>query len=311
MRSIKGILRSIGKRIPGRKTLDAWLCRRYTGMPQREVHPRGHFYSPLPDVDDIRSRSEEIFRDDVGVGPAIDLRRKEQRAFLEECAPFYDEFPWRDGGSEGRRFYLGQNMFPHADALMLYLMMRRFEPARIIEVGSGFSSALMLDTNDIFFGGRIRCTFIEPYPDRLNSLLREGDDRNAAVIVDAVQNVPLAAFRELGENDILFIDSSHVCKVGSDVNHLVFNVLPVLEPGVVIHFHDIGWPFEYPLQWIIDGRAWNEAYLLRAFLQYNRSFEILVFNSYAYRTFRPFFEERMPLYLEKPGGSLWLRKTGE
>ena len=129
--------------------------------------------------------------------------------------------------------------------------------------------------------------------------------------MDAVQNVPLAAFEELGDNDILFIDSSHVCKAGSDVNFLVFNVLPALAPGVVVHFHDIGWPFEYPLQWIADGRAWNEAYLLRAFLQYNRSFEILVFNSYAYRTFRSFFEKRMPLYLERPGGSLWLRKTGE
>jgi hypothetical protein len=86
-------------------------------------------------------------------------------------------------------------------------------------------------------------------------------------------------------------------------------VLPSLKSGVIIHFHDVLWPFEYPLYWIQSGKAWNEAYLLRAFLQYNSQFEVLLLNCFVGRAFTSFMEVQMPRFIKDPGGSLWLRKV--
>jgi len=107
---------------------------------------------------------------------------------------------------------------------------------------------------------------------------------------------------------VLFIDSSHVSKVGSDVNHILFNILPALRPSVRVHFHDVFYPFEYPENWIVNGRSWTEAYLLHAFLQFNDTFEIELFPNYLTRFHQDFFKQRMPLCLKDPGGSIWLRK---
>jgi hypothetical protein len=96
--------------------------------------------------------------------------------------------------------------------------------------------------------------------------------------------------------------------VGSDVNFLFFNVLPILQDGVLIHFHDIFYPFEYPQDWIFEGRAWNEAYLLRAFLQYNSSFHIVFMNTFMEYFHEPIFQQEMPLCLKNTGGSIWIRK---
>jgi hypothetical protein len=78
---------------------------------------------------------------------------------------------------------------------------------------------------------------------------------------------------------------------------------------VYVHFHDIFYPFEYPSEWVFDGRAWNEAYVLRAFLQYNRAFQIEFFTTYLVQTHREFFAASLPLYLVHRGGAIWLRKT--
>ena len=188
-------------------------------------------------------------------------------------------------------------------------MLCHFKPQRIIEVGSGFSSAVMLDTNDLFFSKQIALTFIEPHPERLFSLLNDEDKKRHRIITEMVQNVPLETFDTLEANDILFIDSSHVAKVGSDVVHLLTNVLPRLNKGVIIHFHDIFWPFEYPEEWIREGRAWNEAYVLKAFLQFNAAFRILFFNSYLAIHHKEVLAQNFPLMLKNSGGSLWIEKT--
>jgi hypothetical protein len=119
--------------------------------------------------------------------------------------------------------------------------------------------------------------------------------------------VDTSHFQQLEAGDILFIDSTHVTKAGSDVNQIMFDILPVLRPGVLIHFHDICYPFEYPKEWILTGRYWNEAYLLRAFLQYNSSFEIVFFNSYMGQLHSDQFSAA-PLFLWNPGTSIWIRK---
>ena len=98
-------------------------------------------------------------------------------------------------------------------------------------------------------------------------------------------------------------------KFGSDVNRIVLEILPLLRPGVLVHFHDIFYPFEYPIEWLREGRAWNEAYLLRAFLSFNPSFEVVAFPTFLVPRHLAFFEERFPLFLKNTGGSLWIRRS--
>jgi Methyltransferase domain len=145
-------------------------------------------------------------------------------------------------------------------------------------------------------------TCIEPYPARLRSLLRPDDA--VTVLEQPVQDVPLELFDKLGADDILFIDSSHVAKAGSDVTWLLLHVLPRLAPGVVVHVHDIFWPFAYPAGWLAERRDWNEAYFLHAFLSGNASWEILLFASWLWQQ----HPELIPANLaSQQPGSLWMR----
>lgn len=179
---------------------------------------------------------------------------------------------------------------------------------KIIEVGSGFSSCVMLDTNELYFNNSIDCTFIEPFPDNFLSVINDDDKRNAKLVKLPLQEIDIEIFSLLQPNDILFIDSTHVSKICSDVNYIFFEVLPNLREGVYIHFHDIFYPFEYPKGWIYEGRAWNEAYILRAFMQYNESYRILLFNTYLAHFYKDILNEKMPLCLKNPGGSIWIQK---
>jgi hypothetical protein len=168
----------------------------------------------------------------------------------------------------------------------------------------------MLDTNEHFLGGRCRLTFIEPYPDhRLLELTTAADHSRFVLIRSKVQTLDPAVFERLESGDMLFIDSSHVAKAGSDVNFLVFEVLPRLAPGVLVHFHDIWYPFEYPREWLDEGRAWNESYLIRAFLMFNPAFNIVLHNAYLTLFHQDYLAGAMPLYLKDKGGSLWLRRV--
>src|SRR5205823_145096 len=128
-------------------------------------------------------------------------------------------------------------------------------------------------------------------------------------ITSQVQNIPLAEFQSLAANDILFIDSSHVSKLGSDVNFLFFNVLPSLPPGVIVHIHDIFLPGEFPRQWIQDElRFWNEQYLLRAFLTFNREFEVLLSNAFLAERHPRLARSTFPTAAFLVGGSFWMRR---
>jgi hypothetical protein len=165
----------------------------------------------------------------------------------------------------------------------------------------------MLDTREVF-NQNIDLTFIEPYPALLRSLLRDADKSNCHIIDSKVQHVPLEVFKSLQKDDILFIDSSHVSKTGSDVNYELFEILPDLNEGVIIHVHDIFYPFEYPKSWVYDGRNWNESYMLRAFLSYNSKFRIEFFVDYLSKHHRSSLQQ-MPLLQKENGGSLWMRKV--
>ena len=126
---------------------------------------------------------------------------------------------------------------------MYYSILTTLRPKRIIEVGCGFSSAIALDVRDQELHD-LELTFIEPYPDRLYDLLEEGDNKTATIHKSILQDVPIETFDVLEKDDILFIDSSHISSPGSDVNMLFFKILPRLKPGVVVHLHDIFFPFD-------------------------------------------------------------------
>jgi hypothetical protein len=167
----------------------------------------------------------------------------------------------------------------------------------------------MLDVKDLFFHNRLDCLFIDPDPARLRSLLGARDTQ-AEVIEKKLQEIPLSTFDRLAAHDILFIDSSHVSKVGSDVNQIFFEILPRLQKNVLIHVHDVFYPFEYPQDWLRRGWVWNEQYLLRAFLEYNPAFAIRLFSSFMIDRHRDWFRRHMPDCLKNTGGSLWMEKTG-
>ncbi len=273
----------------------------------RRFFPPGHFYSPMPSEEEVR---EAFARGGFGPPfPGVDLAESAQRDLLREFAGYYAAQPFPEQPVPERRFALNNHSYGHFDAIMLYCMLRHLQPRRIIEVGSGFSSAAMLDLNEHVFGGRIHLTFIDPDMARLRPLLREGDDGRVRLIERRVQEVPLEIFNELDDRDVLFIDSSHVSKIGSDVNRLYFDVLPALRRGVRIHIHDVAGNLEYPPEWYAEGRAWNEQYLLRAFLMYNRAFRIELFTGWLFDREQAFFREHMPLCARGGGGQIWLCRT--
>jgi predicted O-methyltransferase YrrM len=270
----------------------------------------GHFYSPLVHEDegdfshlinlwDIKQKEVEL--------PGIKLDKKAQLAMLKQLSSRQKELAQYIGNEE-KRFRLDNDQFGHMDMSFLYLMLRHLRPKQIIEVGSGWSSALMLDVNQQFPESAAKLTFVEPYPQRLYTAMRRGDKKYCKVIEKGVQAVDVAQFQTLGKDDLLFIDNSHVSKTGSDVNHLFLDILPRLKKGVVVHIHDIFYPFEYPIQWVIEEkRNWNEIYVLHALLIGSDLFEILFWPSYIRAFNKAAIDKQVPT-ADDFGGSIWLRK---
>jgi predicted O-methyltransferase YrrM len=270
--------------------------------------PLGHFTSPIPSSADIKAHGCRPSSKPVTELPGLDLCASNQLDLLARLSTFYGEQPFEEEPHPGLRYYFQNGYFTYADAIFLYCMLREFKPRRVIEVGSGFSTAVILDTTERFFDTEVSLTCIEPYPDRLRSLTQPGDQARLSLIETDLQSVDPAVFAQLEADDFLFIDSTHVSKLGSDVNQLVLEILASLRPGVLIHFHDIFYPFEYPDPWIEQNRAWNEAYLVRAFLEFNSAFEIVLFNDMLGQLHRDVLERDFPLALKYTGGSLWIRR---
>jgi hypothetical protein len=181
------------------------------------------------------------------------------------------------------------------------------KPSRIIEIGSGFSTACMLDSSEEI-GITPEITCIEPYADRLKSLLRPAD--KVEILESPVQDVSVDRFKALEKNDILFIDSTHVLKSGSDVHYELFEILPVLKSGVYVHFHDLMYPFEYPPDYVFDTNySWNEAYAVRAFLMYNRVFAPFYSSSLLLQLENAYVKKLYPDFPANPGSNLWIVRT--
>ena len=271
--------------------------------------PPGHYSSPYPCIEEIKRKEAKLFDCIPRTIPAVDLNEEQQMALFQKFKEYYKEQPFDVHKKAGVRYFFKNPAYGSHDAIILYCFIRQTHPKRIMEVGSGYSSCVILDTNELFFDNTISCTLIDPDPSRLLSLITDNDKTRVRMIQSNVQDVDLGLFLELAADDILLIDSSHVAKINSDVNYIFFEILPRLRSGVNVHFHDIRYPFEYWKEWIYAGRAWNEAYVLRAFLQYNNAFEIQYFSSFMAELHRDELAKEMPLCVKGGGGSIWIKKV--
>jgi predicted O-methyltransferase YrrM len=268
----------------------------------------GHYSSAIPSKEFLIKNRNSIFNQDIKLIEGVDINEDYQLKLMKSFIELSTDFVFPEKKQATKRYYYDNPMFGYNDAYILCCFLKKYKPNNIIEVGSGYSSALLLDSIELIDKPNLNLTFIEPYPDRLYSLLGEDDRKGITIIEKNIQNVPIKSFKSLESNDILFVDTSHVLKIDSDLSKILFSILPALNQGVLIHFHDIFWPFEYPKVIIDDGRLWNESYFLRSFLQYNDIFEILFFSSYMESFYKKELVEKIPGFENSTGSSLWLRK---
>lgn len=269
-------------------------------------YPPGHFSSTLPSQREIDQRRHELFARGTAGVDGTDLNTVRQLELLNAFSTIGGGLAFNREAQPGRRYFYNNEFFRLSDAIILTCVLEHLQTRNVIEVGSGFSSALMLDLQES--APRRSLTLIEPYPTTLKHLMWQSDLRRCRIIEQKVQDVPPEEFDRLQAGDVLFIDSSHVVKIGSDLSTLLFSVLPRLKAGVAVHFHDISWPFEYREAKLREGRSWNEAYFVRSFLQFNDSYEILYFSSYIEQVHRQHLNRCLPNYTEYTGASLWLRR---
>jgi hypothetical protein len=289
---------------------DAGLTKAVRALPRRLGYDlvRRHYYSPIPDLD--RLPPETWTREDPLAGVRFDVEDG-LRFVREELADYIAEYtPPREPTGNPRDFFMSNTLYESVDAELLYAMVRRFAPPRIVELGSGMSTLVIADARER--GGqtdRSGHVVYDPFiRDDLGAALREVADTRSVSAVD----VPMEDFQALESGDMLFVDTTHTVKTGSEVNRIVLEVLPSLAPGVIVHIHDIYLPWEYPREFLEERRFfWAEQYLLQAFLAFNPEFEILVG---AHALARKFPDETRELIPSAGTGiapsAFWLRRTG-
>lgn len=297
--------RLLGRVINSRKTFS--LCQRM-GF---HVTPNSVYY-PVPDTsklkEDLWSKRSEL--------AGIDLNEQKQlellSLFVSKFKNEYELFP-RNRTDIPYEYYVDNLAFESVDGEILYCMIRQFKPRRIYEIGSGNSTYLSAKAvqKNAEEDRDYQCELvaIEPYP---NKILKAGFPGLSNLISKEVQDVPLSEFEKLSENDILFIDSSHVLRIGNDVQHEYLAILPRLNKGVIVHARDIFLPAEYPKQYVLEHRRfWTEQYLLQAFLTFNDSYEVLWAGSYMHFNYPDRLEPAFSSYnreARRPG-SFWMRRT--
>jgi hypothetical protein len=273
--------------------------------------PLDHFYSPVPDNRALMREPahSRVFPDLPRATPGIDWRAPEQVELLRELGSGFS-IEFADGATgDPRDYHVDNGMFSRLDAWILQAMRRHFRPRRVIETGCGWSSLVTARVNREYLDGGTEFTCIEPHPPEF---LGDGIDGISKLIVSCVEELPIDSFVELESGDVLFIDTSHVAKTGGDVVFLYQEVLPRLAPGVVVHIHDMFLPWDYPEEWVRTGRAWNEQYLVRAFLAFNSAYDILLSVAWMSCYGREALAGSIDGYPEKflpGGGSLWLRRV--
>ncbi len=268
-----------------------------------------HFYQPIPDTRDLPESIWSRRSAPTGLEVNLDAMGETLDGFKREFGAEYDALPRQEQSPHG--FFLENKRYETVDAEVCYCFVRSRKPRRIIEVGSGFSSILMLDALALNErdGKPGELLTIDPYPfERLQGVRRD----NFRVEKIPVQSAPLSHFESLERGDILFIDSSHVSCIGSDVTFEILEILPRIKPGVLVHIHDIFLPAEYPRKWVMQWhRFWNEQYMLQAFLAFNSAFRVKMANHWLHLE-RPDVLKRAFSSYGREGdapGSIWIERV--
>lgn len=252
-----------------------------------------HYYSPVPNILELQ-RTRDVWARKSEL-PGISVNLDEQAAKLRViCMPFQSEYAGNRFYKEAVLSHFGPG-YGYIEAQALHGFVRHYKPKMIVEVGSGVSTYCMLKASEMNAketGQNSKIVSIEPYP---SSKLRTLP--GIELITKPVQNVPFDAFTELGESDLLFIDSSHTVKTGSDVNYLILEVLPRLHKGVIVHFHDIFLPYDYQRDVFRAFFHWAETSLLRAFLIFNERAKILVCLSHLHYERKDVLRHVFPEYI--------------
>jgi FkbM family methyltransferase len=273
--------------------------------------PLGHYYSPLPDSRELgrEPRRAQVWAPTPRATPGIDWRPEAQRRLATEVLEPQERLRFaRTQTPDPTEYWAENDQYPPLDAWVLEGLLRHLRPARMIEIGSGYSSLVTARVNRELLDGSMAFTCIEPYP---REFLLEGVPGISELRVEQVQDTPLELFEQLGAGDVLFVDTSHTVKTGGDVAWIYGEVLPRVPPGVVVHIHDAFLPGEYPQSWVLEGWGWNEVYLIKAFLAFNEEFEVMFGVQWMLHNEPELIDRAFPgfeSYRERLGGALWIRR---
>jgi len=270
------------------------------------VLPR-RFDSPVPHLEEIDfaalAKPRALPGIDLRVGPALELLAR-----LKPFAAELDAIPY-EFSADGPFWFTPEFLqsFPDYDTAVLYSLLRQLKPKRYVEVGCGYSSlvssyALQRNQRE---GAACDAVYADPEPRLpLDKALAFG-----RLVQKRVQALPLDLFTALQAGDVLFIDTSHVLKIQSDVEQELLRILPSLAPGVWIHFHDVFTPYDYPEEWVRQPlRLWaNEQYGVECILSGGSRYQIEIPLHYLVRDRLTAAREFYPRGRTR-GQSLWLRK---
>ncbi|NJK33742.1 MAG: class I SAM-dependent methyltransferase [Oscillatoriales cyanobacterium SM2_2_1] len=228
-----------------------------------------HYYEPFPEPELLRS--EVILQRRESRAVSWDLPA--QKELLSVLTSYGNEVELI---SQQKQFDFHNDLYYELDAAIYYALIRHLQPKKIIEIGSGFSSQMAVLAIAQNQQGEIAC--IEPYP---QTWLTELGNR-ITLRSQKLSEVPPEIFQQLQQNDILFIDSTHTVRFQSDVCKELLEIMPLLNPGVWIHWHDVFFPYDYPTRWLIEERRnWSEQYMLEAFLAFNNHFAVRLANHWS------------------------------
>jgi SAM-dependent methyltransferase/predicted O-methyltransferase YrrM len=282
-----------------------------TPDPKREAvnrFPIGVYYSPMYDTRELALDRERIWPQSPRDTPGIEWRDEAQVTLANDVFAAQNKLVFREqAGEDPSEYHARNDQYPPLDAWVLAGLLEHLRPARMIEVGCGFSTLVSARVNRERLETAMRLTCIEPFP---RKFLLDGVPGVSDLRVERIQDTPLELFSELGDGDVLFIDTAHTVKTGGDVIWVFQEIIPRLATGVLVHIHDVFIPGEYPEPWVMEGWGWNESYLVRSFLSFNSAFEIVWGQQYMLMHHRPEVFGAFPRLdpASPSGAALWIRR---
>lgn len=261
------------KALNEKNAIQRYVSRRFFGVLESlGFHVLGdHFYEPIPNLEEIKNNYKNQPRSCRYIDFNFELAEQKIVQLLNKWSSEFYASVTKYGYDEINYYFRG------IDALFLYCFIRELQPKSIVEVGQGVSTSITLaalEDNYKATGVKTKFFSIDPY-----NRFDFKNQTNIGIELEAMpfplQALPLNLFSNLGESDLLFVDSSHVHKFGSDVEYLFEEIYPSVGQGVYIHVHDICSPYHYPLDWYVsEKRFWNEQYYLENFLRFNSRFAV-------------------------------------